>query len=138
LYRKTNQERLNNENNNKDGENNDKSNGEKAAQFMMGHAVTLQGSQDDYQHLRQSLLLDNQSTADIFCNLRYLTNIREVSETLTLHTNGGVLVCNTKGDLKGYGSVWCHPDAIANILSLSSVLEKGRYDEQFKPMMDLT
>jgi hypothetical protein len=54
--------------------------GKKAAQFMM-EAINLQGSRNDYQHLRQSVLLDIQSTADIFCNLHYLTNIREVPET---------------------------------------------------------
>jgi hypothetical protein len=35
-------------------------------------------------------------------------------ETLTVYPNDGVLECNNKGDMKGYGKVWCHPDAIAN------------------------
>jgi hypothetical protein len=72
-------------------------------------------------------MFDNQSTADIFCNLSYLHNVRKVSETLEVYSNGGVLTCNTKGDLKGYGTVWCHPEAIANILGLSSVMDCGRY-----------
>ena len=57
-------------------------------------------------NLRNKLLLDNQSTADIFCNPEYLTNIHEVKDTLHLETNGGVLKCNTKGLLPGYGHVW--------------------------------
>ena len=104
----------------------------KAAQFMMKHAVTVQGgTRENFTYLKNHVLLDNQSTADIFCNLKYLQNIREVQEKLTLYTNGGVLTCNTKGDLKGYGTVWCHPKAIANILGLSNVLNSGRYDVSF-------
>ena len=29
-----------------------------------------------------------------------------------------------KGDLPGYGTVWCHPEGIANILSLARVADK--------------
>jgi hypothetical protein len=69
----------------------------KAAQFIMCQAVTLSGTIEQYAHLRNCVLLDNQSTADIFFNRNYLQYINEVPETLTLHTNGGVLTCNTKG-----------------------------------------
>jgi hypothetical protein len=118
----------------------DKSGGSerKAAQFMMCQAVTLTGTNEQFAHLRNSVLLDNQSTADIFCNLNYLQNIREVPETLTLHTNGGVLTCNTKGELKGYGVVWCHPKAIANILGMSNVLEGGKYNVTFDDSVGFT
>jgi hypothetical protein len=94
-------------------------------------STTLQGTKEEYGHLRNHVLLDNQSTADIFCNLNFLQNIRKVQETLTLYTNGGVLECNTKGDLKGYGTVWCHPEAIANVPGLSNVLDTGRYKVTF-------
>jgi hypothetical protein len=69
--------------------------GRKAAQFMMCKSTTLQGTKEEYEHSRKSVLLDNQFTADIFCNLNYLCNIRKVSETLEVYTNGGVLICNT-------------------------------------------
>jgi hypothetical protein len=98
---------------------------------MQQEAVNFQGTKDEYSHLRNHVLLDNQSTADIFCNLNYLENIRQVPETLTLHTNGGVLTCRTKGDLKGNGTVWYHSKAIANILGLSNVLDTGRYEVTF-------
>jgi hypothetical protein len=112
---------------------NDPHGGREAAQFMMRAAVSMQGSAENFCHFRNYVLLDNQSTEDVFCNLNYLKNIRSVPETLSLYTNGGVLVCNTKGDLPGYGTVWCHPKAIANILSLSRVLDDGRYEVTFDP-----
>jgi hypothetical protein len=82
----------------------DKSGGSerKAAQFMMCQAVTLTGTNEQYAHLRNSVLLDSQSTAEIFSNLNYLQNIKEVLVTLTIHTNGGVLTCSSKGGLNEY------------------------------------
>ena len=75
--------------------------------------------------MRDLLLLDNQSTDDIFCNPNYLNNIHQVKETLQLATNGGVLTTNWKGTFPGYGLVWFHPKAITNILSQSMVENKG-------------
>jgi hypothetical protein len=112
--------------------------GRKAAQFMMCKSTSLQGTKEEYAYLRNSVLLDNQSVADIFCNLNYLRNVRKVSETLEVYTNGGVLTCNTKGDLTGYGTVWCHPEAIANILGLSSVMDCARYKATFDEMVGFT
>ena len=93
------------------------------------HHISLQGGPTDsfLKHLKEQILLDNQSTADIFCNKAYLKDIHEVPETLKLHTNGGTLLCNEKGTLEGYGEVWYHKNAIANIISLNEVKAKGRY-----------
>ena len=77
------------------------------------------------QVMRDLLLLDNQSTDDIFCNDKYLKNIHHVKETLQLSTNGGVLTTNMKGTFPGYGLVWYHPNAITNILSQSRVEDLG-------------
>ena len=43
-----------------------------------------------------------------------------------IHCTGGVAKTNLVGDLPRYGTVWYHPDRIANILSLSKVKEKYR------------
>ena len=43
---------------------------------------------------------------------------------MDIHCNAGVTSTNMVGDLHGYGTVWYHPNGIANILSLSRVKEK--------------
>ena len=43
-----------------------------------------------------------------------------------IHCTAGVTQTNLVGDLPGYGTMWFHPDRIANILSLSRVKTKYR------------
>ena len=70
------------------------------------------------------ILLDNQSTVDVFHNDKLLCNIRTTDGYMDIHCNAGVTSTNMVGDLKGYGTVWYHPKGIANILSLNRVKEK--------------
>ena len=72
------------------------------------------------------ILLDNQSTVDVFTNRRLLKNIRRSKKDMFIHCTAGVAKTNLIGDLPGYGTVWYHPNGIANILSLSKVKEKHR------------
>ena len=72
------------------------------------------------------ILLDNQSTVDVFTNRRLLKNIRRAKTNMFIHCTVGVAKTNLIGDLPGYGTVWYHPGGIANILSLSKVKEKYR------------
>jgi hypothetical protein len=67
------------------------------------------------------ILLDNQSTVDIFHNADLLKNIHTGDGHMYIHCNAGVTSTNLIGDLPGYGQVWYHPNGIANILSLKQV-----------------
>jgi hypothetical protein len=72
------------------------------------------------------ILLDSQSTLDVFCNANMLSNIRQVNTGMKIFSNAGVTVTNYIGDLAGYGTVWYDPNGIANILSLSRVSSANR------------
>jgi hypothetical protein len=70
------------------------------------------------------LLLDNQSTVDVFTNGDMLEEIHQVDDQMVIASNGGSNMTSEMGVLPGYGPVWYDPIAIANIVSLSRVREK--------------
>ncbi len=80
--------------------------------------------------LRTWLLLDNQSTDNIFCNKDYLINIRKTNTTLDLTSNGGGLKTNLQGDFPGFEPVWYDPNGITNIVSQAIVEDMG-YDVDY-------
>ena len=72
------------------------------------------------------ILLDCQSTVDLFCNRKLVSRVWESAKPMTVHGNGGNLTTNLKAHVTNYGDVWFHPKAITNILSLKNVREKFR------------
>lgn len=71
------------------------------------------------------ILLDSQSTVDLFKNKELLMNIRKADGTLVVHSTAGVSTTNLVGDFPGYGEVWYYPEGVANIISWSNAEEKG-------------
>ena len=88
----------------------------------------------DLQHLERGgcipdtwILLDNQSTCDIFKTKKLLRNIRQVPHPIKVHTSAGTATTDLQGDLPGYDRpVWYHPNGIANVLSLKNVRQSSR------------
>ena len=76
--------------------------------------------------LRRLLLLDNQSTCDIFCNPKLLENIHSTPNSMSVKGNGGSITTNKIGYLKNYGKVCFDERAITNILCLKNVKHKYR------------
>ena len=70
------------------------------------------------------VLLDSESTVDLFCNPELLIDIRTMDEELKIYCNAGVTTTNHIGDLLGYGTLWFHTEAISNDLSLFYIAEK--------------
>ena len=74
---------------------------------------------------RSWILLDNQSTVDIFCEASLLDDIHESSDTMTIQCNAGTITTTTKAQFGTYGTVWYCKSGIANILSFANALNNG-------------
>jgi len=76
------------------------------------------------------MLLDNQSTVNIFCNKSLLTGVNPTNKWMNVHCNAGTTRTNLVGKLVGFpGDVWYRPNGIANILSMTEV-------EKYFPLTD--
>ena len=71
------------------------------------------------------MLLDNQSTVNVFCYLWFLKNIRKASCFVDIHCNAGTTSADQIGDLPGFGPVWFNKHGVANMLSMAKVERMG-------------
>ena len=73
--------------------------------------------------LTQVILLDNQSTMDLFCNELLVSTMFESKAPIRLKINGRTMKVNNKATLNGYERpVWFSKDAITNIIALKNII----------------
>ena len=81
-------------------------------------------AREENTSLRDCLLPDNESTCNIFCNKKYVKNIRKAEGTMTITTNGGELCVNKIADFLGFPKpVWFDERAISNILCYADLAD---------------
>jgi hypothetical protein len=79
-----------------------------------------------YTNLQDLILLDSDSTDTIFCNPRYVTNIKDTEEQLEVMTNGGPLMSKQRCEIPHLGECWYNKHSITNIIALSDMTKKFR------------
>jgi hypothetical protein len=85
--------------------------------------------------LRNIILLNSQSTMDLFCNPNLVQNVKKSKDVMKLQSNGGTMKVNHKAPINGYDNkVWFSKDAITNIIALSNLIKQYRvtYDSNDK------
>jgi hypothetical protein len=85
--------------------------------------------------LREVILLDSQSTMDLFCNAALVSKTHKSTTSMRLKINGGTMVVTWKATMPGYNKdVWFSTRAITNIIALSNLIQQYRvkYDSDDK------
>jgi hypothetical protein len=77
--------------------------------------------------LREVILLDRQSTMDIFCNSDMVGKTIKSASSMRLKSNGGTMVVTRKAYMAGYHkTVWFSKKAITNIIAIRNLIQQYR------------
>ena len=68
-------------------------------------------SYNQVTNMKTWILLDSDSSVDLFCKAEYVTNIRpaKANQVLNLHTNAGGLAVTKQADYKNLTPTWTMP-----------------------------
>jgi hypothetical protein len=83
--------------------------------------------------LRNIILLDSQSTMDLFCNPHLIKEVTKTTNVMNLQSNGGTMQIRHKASITGYHhQVWFSKFALTNIIALSNLIKQYRvtYDSR--------
>ena len=76
--------------------------------------------------MHQLVLIDSNSTNTIFCDEKYVNNVRPAPKPLQIQINGGIMKVNHICDIPYLGTQWFSKDAITNIISLADINQNYR------------
>jgi hypothetical protein len=77
--------------------------------------------------LKEVILLNSQSTMDLFCNAALVSKISKSRSNMRLKSNGGTMVVTRKATMEGYNkTVWFSTRAITNIIALRNLIDQYR------------
>jgi hypothetical protein len=86
--------------------------------------------------LREIILLDSQSTMDLFCNSVLVSNTSKSKSSMRLKSKGGTMTVSRKATLPVYNkSVWFSTIAITNIIALHNPIEQYRVTYDIDDLM---
>jgi hypothetical protein len=88
--------------------------------------------------LQEVILLDSQSTMDLFCNAALVSKTCKSTTSMRLKSNGGTMVVYRKATMPGYNKdVWFSTRAITNTIALSNLIQQYRvtYDSDNKMLV---
>jgi hypothetical protein len=84
--------------------------------------------------LQEVILLDGQSTMDLFCNAALVSKTRKSTTSMRLKSNIGTIVVTRKATMPGYNKdVWFSIRATTNIIALRNLIQQYRvtYDSDY-------
>jgi hypothetical protein len=77
--------------------------------------------------LHEVILLDIQSTMDLFCNAALVSKTRKSNSSMRLKSNGGNMVISCRATIPGNNkTVWFSTRAITNIITLCNMIDQYR------------
>jgi hypothetical protein len=120
---------------------------------MMQHKTTLQqsfekrnadvlcklGGSKDKIDLQNVILLDSQSTMDLFCYPHLVKEVMKTTKVMNLQSNGGTMQIRHKASITGYHhQVWFSKFALTNIIALSNLIKQYQvtYDSTDEMFVD--